>query len=39
MTAPPNALVTGESLVVLEPGQSWDGEWGISPEPPTAHPD
>jgi aldose 1-epimerase len=39
MTAPPNALVTGESLVVLEPGQSWLGEWGISPDPPTAQPD
>lgn len=30
MTAPPNALVTGESLVVLEPGASWQGRWGIS---------
>jgi aldose 1-epimerase len=30
MTAPPNALASGESLVVLEPGQSWTGEWGIT---------
>ncbi len=32
MTAPPNALATGECLVVLEPQQSWSGEWGIHPE-------
>ncbi len=30
MTAPPNALVTGEDLDVLEPGQSWTGAWGIT---------
>jgi aldose 1-epimerase len=30
MTAPPNALVSGEALVVLEPGQQWHGEWGIT---------
>lgn len=30
MTAPPNALATGESLVVLEPGERWTGEWGMS---------
>ncbi len=29
MTAPPNALATGDSLVVLPPGESWTGEWGI----------
>ena len=32
MTAPPDALATGESLVVLDPGQTWSGEWGIVPE-------
>ena len=29
MTAPPNALASGESLVVLGPGEQWAGEWGI----------
>jgi aldose 1-epimerase len=29
MTAPPNALATGDSLVVLQPGETWAGEWGI----------
>jgi aldose 1-epimerase len=31
MTAPPNAFASGESLVVLEPGATWSGEWGIAP--------
>jgi aldose 1-epimerase len=31
MTAPPNAFVTGEGLVVLQPGESWAGAWGITP--------
>ena len=31
MTAPPNALATGESLVVLDPGDTWTGCWGIEP--------
>jgi aldose 1-epimerase len=30
MTAPPNALASGESLVVLDPGARWCGEWGIT---------
>jgi aldose 1-epimerase len=30
MTCPPNAFRTGEGLVVLEPGQTWAGSWGIS---------
>lgn len=30
MTAPPNALKTGEDLIWLEPGQTWQGMWGIS---------
>jgi aldose 1-epimerase len=29
MTAPPNALASGESLIVLGPGEQWVGEWGI----------
>lgn len=32
MTAPPNAFATGESLVVLRPGETWTGEWGIVPD-------
>ncbi|HEX3907748.1 MAG TPA: aldose 1-epimerase family protein [Mycobacteriales bacterium] len=31
MSAPPNALVTGESVVWLAPDQSWRGTWGIEP--------
>ena len=30
MTAPPNALASGESLVVLAPGETWSGAWGIT---------
>jgi aldose 1-epimerase len=33
MSAPPNALVTGEDLVWLAPEQSWRGTWGIDPSP------
>lgn len=33
MSAPPNALVSGESLAWLEPGGSWQGTWGIEPGP------
>jgi aldose 1-epimerase len=29
MTCPPNALRSGESLVVLSPGETWEGRWGI----------
>ena len=29
MTAPPNALRTGESLRWLEPGERWTARWGI----------
>lgn len=29
MTAPPNALATGQALVLLDPGASWSGQWGI----------
>jgi aldose 1-epimerase len=31
MTCPPNAFRTGESLLVLEPGESTTAEWGIEP--------
>jgi aldose 1-epimerase len=31
MSCPANAFNTGEGLVVLEPGQSWTGTWGIGP--------
>jgi aldose 1-epimerase len=29
MTAPPNALVTGEGLRWVEPGETWTTRWGI----------
>ena len=29
MTAPPNALNSGQGLRWLEPGESWSGSWGI----------
>ncbi|HEU5035336.1 MAG TPA: aldose 1-epimerase family protein [Mycobacteriales bacterium] len=32
MTAPPNALASGESVIVLAPEESWSGSWGIRPE-------
>jgi aldose 1-epimerase len=32
MTCPPNALRTGVDLIELEPGGTWRGTWGISPE-------
>ena len=31
MSCPANAFNTGDGLVVLEPGQSWTGSWGIAP--------
>jgi aldose 1-epimerase len=31
MSMPPNAMVTGESVVTLEPGEQWQGSWGIEP--------
>jgi aldose 1-epimerase len=30
MTCPPDAFRSGRDLVVLEPGQTWHGVWGIS---------
>lgn len=29
MTAPPDALNSGQGLVWIEPGQSWEGSWGL----------
>ena len=31
MTCPPNAFNTGEGLIRLEPGETFEGTWGISP--------
>ena len=31
MSCPSNAFNSGDGLVVLEPGGSWSGSWGISP--------
>jgi aldose 1-epimerase len=31
MTCPPDAFRSGRDLVVLEPGETWQGAWGISP--------
>ncbi len=31
MSAPPNAMASGESLVTVEPGGEWRGAWGIVP--------
>jgi len=31
MTCPPDALRSGKDLIVLEPGQEWQGRWGITP--------
>jgi aldose 1-epimerase len=31
MSVPPNAMVTGESVITLDPGDQWRGQWGIDP--------
>jgi aldose 1-epimerase len=31
MTCPPDAFRSGRDLIVLEPGQTWRGRWGITP--------
>jgi aldose 1-epimerase len=31
MTCPPDALNSGTGLLVVEPGQTWTGSWGIRP--------
>jgi aldose 1-epimerase len=32
MTCPPNALRTGNDVIVLEPGHEWAARWGIEPQ-------
>jgi aldose 1-epimerase len=32
MTCPADAFNTGTGLMVLEPGASWTGSWGITPD-------
>jgi aldose 1-epimerase len=29
MTCAPNAFRSGDGLVVLRPGESWNGRWGV----------
>jgi aldose 1-epimerase len=31
MTCPPDAFRSGKDLIVLEPGESWEGSWGLRP--------
>jgi aldose 1-epimerase len=31
MTCAPNAFRSGDGLIVLQPGESWNGSWGILP--------
>jgi aldose 1-epimerase len=31
MTCPANAFATGEHLIVLQPGETWSGDWGVRP--------
>ncbi len=31
MTCPPDAFRSGRDLVVLDPGRSWEGTWGLQP--------
>ena len=31
MTCPPDAFRSGKDLIVLEPGESWEGSWGLQP--------
>lgn len=33
MTCPPDAFRSGRDVIVLEPGESWTGVWGITPLP------
>jgi aldose 1-epimerase len=30
MTCPPNAFLSGEDLLLLQPGEDWSGSWGIT---------
>jgi len=31
MTCPPDALRSGKDVIVLQPGETWRGVWGINP--------
>ena len=31
MTCPPDAFRSGKDLIVLEPGETWEGGWGLHP--------
>lgn len=31
LTCPPNAFVTGEGVIRLEPGDAWSASWGVRP--------
>ena len=31
MTCPPDAFRSGRGLIILDPGQHWEGTWGIAP--------
>jgi aldose 1-epimerase len=31
MTCPPDAFRSGKDLIVLEPGETWRGDWGLRP--------
>jgi aldose 1-epimerase len=31
MTCAPNAFRSGDGLIILQPGDSWSGSWGILP--------
>lgn len=31
MTCPPDAFRSGRDLIVLEPGETWEGTWGLNP--------
>ena len=31
MTCPPDALNSGTGLITLEPGETWQGSWGLRP--------
>lgn len=35
MTAPPDALNSGQGLIWIEPGQTWQGSWGLRYAAPT----
>lgn len=38
LSCPPDAFNSGRDIVVLEPGERWSGEWGITPAVPRREP-